>query len=740
MSFPEHAIVTIIDKGSATPIDFSHGTAIPIPLNTPLAIAEFGLAVEQGQIHNYATLTGAVGIQSQTQSFSGTPDKIVLQISRRNTTPASIPITIFETHQTLLGQGEEINMTFSFTDGGNEVPIPTGYHGYTLTVHRESVEPIPSLEPTIIGPIQFEGTSYITDEPSSSGQCDLTLCDLSLEVRAVQNTTSVTNNTVDQINSTTNQINSTLEDACDANIVSISSTDIVPNGYVITAPGHYCLAEHISYSNPTTPAITISSECVYLDLNGYTIDLTDTGFAGIAINGVANVQIKNGTIKNSSRPVPADAFPFVSLNPLVANPTSARGFGIALLAGSSNVIIEDIVTDRVFTGIGNVGIVRQVDINRCYMYNFGFEYGASGSLNFRGTGFTFANSVLGIESINIRNCVAEGLTGQHGIAFRNVTTGLISHCIIKVGYNVVPSPANVNDRTHGIRLNTCNGIDIKNCKTDGGRQGIVINSFCACIDCEVINYTAIGFQIGQNQSNSSLIRCLATTTNIITPATGNAEFGVGIYLIGAHHNLVEDCQSTGNRLGTIQAGLSLTFNTTPNFPSHNTIRNCSLWNNTNGLVVGTSVTGAQSTNNTVRDCNIWSNDTGILINGPSTSNSFSDNVINNNNNGIVVDSNATSNSFRNNVINHNNNTGILINLAATSNSFINNVINHNTVIGVNDANPLNANTYTHNQAFENGPSSGTVQTQQYTATVEYQWDINTFPAVNPSFANLWKSI
>ena len=693
MSFPEHALVTIIDKGSSTPIDFSHGTAITIPLATPLAIAEFGLAVEQGQIHNYATLTGTVGIQSQTQSFSGTPDKIILQISRRNTTPASIPITIFETHQTLLGQSEEINMGFSFTDGGNEVPIPTGYHSYTLTIHRESVEPIPFLEPRIIGPIQFEGTSYITDEPSSSGQCDLTLCDLSLEVRAVQNTTSVTNNTVNQINSTTNQINSILEDDCDANVVSISSGDIVPNGYVITAPGHYCLAEHISYSNATNPAITISSECVYLDLNGYTIDLADTGFAGIAVNGVANVQIKNGTIKNSSRPVPADAFPFVSLNPLIANPTSAQGFGIALLAGSSNVLIEDIVTDRVFTGIGNVGIVSQVDINRCYMYNFGFEYGASGSLNFRGTGFTFANSTAGIESINIENCVAEGLTGQHGIAYRNVKDGLISYTTTKLGFNVVPSPGSIFDRTFGIILNACVGIAIKNCKTYGGRQGIVITSFCACIDCEAMDYSAIGFQIGANNINSSLIRCFATTTAAVRPATGNNEFGVGLYLVGAHHNLVEDCQSTGNRLGSIAAGLSMNVSGGTINPSDNTILNCSLWNNTNGLVIGVPTSTGNITKNIIRNGNIWSNDTGILVS-----------------------------------------------LGSTGNSFIDNVINGNTIIGVNDANPLNANTYTHNQAFENGPSSGTVQTQQYTATVEYQWDINTFPAVNPSFANLWKSI
>ncbi len=73
--------------------------------------------------------------------------------------------------------------------------------------------------------------------------------------------------------------------SCDVNVVHISQADVGPSGYLITAPGVYCLIEDINWA-PTSsgdfglpaPAITIALPLgsnglpqgdVVLDLNGY---------------------------------------------------------------------------------------------------------------------------------------------------------------------------------------------------------------------------------------------------------------------------------------------------------------------------------------------------------------------------------------------------------------------------------------------------------------------------------------
>lgn len=163
-----HANVQTIDKGAATPIDFVREISTPISTNE-LPIAEFGLAVRLGTFNNFVTITGTVGIISG-PIFTPSFDTIVLRIYRRNTIPPSDLVKVFELHQGLLGAGKPTLTTFSFTDGGADGPVvPIGYHAYTLSVHRQQgivgdfIAPLDDPAPLIIGPIQFEGTSYTTN-------------------------------------------------------------------------------------------------------------------------------------------------------------------------------------------------------------------------------------------------------------------------------------------------------------------------------------------------------------------------------------------------------------------------------------------------------------------------------------------------------------------------------------------------------------------------------------------------
>ena len=169
---PGHAVAQVIDKGASTPADITSEVAIPVPSSGGgfIPIAEFGLAVELDPIvgiNNFVTLTGTVAVQSSLFATTTTTriSDIILQVTRRNTTPVSPTFLIFETRQSLLGAGEVVNIGFSFTDGGVDGSVPTGYHAYTLQIGRQDFVDLTEVltPPTVIGPIQFEGTSYTTN-------------------------------------------------------------------------------------------------------------------------------------------------------------------------------------------------------------------------------------------------------------------------------------------------------------------------------------------------------------------------------------------------------------------------------------------------------------------------------------------------------------------------------------------------------------------------------------------------
>lgn len=91
--------------------------------------------------------------------------------------------------------------------------------------------------------------------------------------------------------------------------IPITAADIGTNGYVITAPGNYKLAENVLAWTPTAAgvaAITIAADGVNLDLNHRTIAqanaTTQQKNPAIHIKDASNIKIHDGTLKNLSGP------------------------------------------------------------------------------------------------------------------------------------------------------------------------------------------------------------------------------------------------------------------------------------------------------------------------------------------------------------------------------------------------------------------------------------------------------
>lgn len=73
-------------------------------------------------------------------------------------------------------------------------------------------------------------------------------------------------------------------------------TKIISLPYTISAPGFYYLRSNLTY-NGDTPAITINTNGVTLDLMGFRLNGKGTN-TGIYMSGRKNVEIRNGTLQN----------------------------------------------------------------------------------------------------------------------------------------------------------------------------------------------------------------------------------------------------------------------------------------------------------------------------------------------------------------------------------------------------------------------------------------------------------
>ena len=76
-------------------------------------------------------------------------------------------------------------------------------------------------------------------------------------------------------------------------------TKITSVPYTISTPGFYYFNRNLNYGGSGGTAITISADDVTLDLMGFSLTNSATGFShGILMDGRTNVEIRNGTVRD----------------------------------------------------------------------------------------------------------------------------------------------------------------------------------------------------------------------------------------------------------------------------------------------------------------------------------------------------------------------------------------------------------------------------------------------------------
>lgn len=141
---------------------------------------------------------------------------------------------------------------------------------------------------------------------------------------------------------------------------SESGTPITRVPFTITSPGRYCLSKHIKTTMVTGKAITIESDNVVLDMNGFTLEgVLDENTEAIGIYALHrnNLTIKNGSISGFNTAIFLDAessdLPIIPCDNNIIEQIRAVGnlnYGIRT-AGDGNIVRNNVIQEFSHTGI-----------------------------------------------------------------------------------------------------------------------------------------------------------------------------------------------------------------------------------------------------------------------------------------------------------------------------------------------------------------------------------------------------
>ncbi len=273
---------------------------------------------------------------------------------------------------------------------------------------------------------------------------------------------------------------------CSLNFKKIAQSDIPK---VINEPGHYCLQDNVT--NATT-AITISSDDVFLDLQGYSIDSQGVGANGISIGAVDSVVITNGIVESSTGAgIISTGAKNVVFNEVLSRNNGDEGFRLA--TGNSCMKFVDCTASNNTVGfasvIGNSNITYLRSI-ACTNTTDGFLLaGGSQTLD---TCMSYGNTSNGfhflLDGFTLKNSRAYG-NGTDGISLENASNGSIEHSTsegnIGNGINGLGSTSSVSIFQNVITNNTGVGIILRTPATDPVPTGTTTN--CQVIENKVVN-------------------------------------------------------------------------------------------------------------------------------------------------------------------------------------------------------------------------------------------------------------
>ncbi|MCL4361526.1 right-handed parallel beta-helix repeat-containing protein [Candidatus Dependentiae bacterium] len=185
--------------------------------------------------------------------------------------------------------------------------------------------------------------------------------------------------------------------------------------YTITSPGLYCLADPVT--NPSaSPAITISSDNVTLDLNGNVINMQGSSGSGVSIGAVTNITVKNGNIVNST------------------------GNGISA-TGSSQLFIDQVKTSTLANGI-NLSNVTNSIVNELIAKN----------CTISGITATNNSNTITLKNSSINNCVSgiqlaavTNFSVENNVITNNTSNGIVVNqsTLGKITNNLISNYSNI---------------------------------------------------------------------------------------------------------------------------------------------------------------------------------------------------------------------------------------------------------------------------------------------------------
>lgn len=226
------------------------------------------------------------------------------------------------------------------------------------------------------------------------------------------------------------------------------------NLHRITRPGSYYLTGNISPTASGQSAISIETNDVTIDLNGFTIDGSAAGAASgfVFTNSFRNLVVRNGAIANFS--------------------------GYAFIGNvSSSAFIDLAILDN-----GSGGLELGVDADDCIARNVRVRAG-SGEFGI----------LLGDNSL-VEDCVVRG--SSVGIA---VTSGIVSRCTVDsaVGMGISLGGGSVIDcRVNGVldtssfdsaAISVGGRGKVERCVASGSAVGVFVGGAVSIVDCEFLH-------------------------------------------------------------------------------------------------------------------------------------------------------------------------------------------------------------------------------------------------------------
>jgi hypothetical protein len=395
------------------------------------------------------------------------------------------------------------------------------------------------------------------------------------------NSTTTTILNLGTVNSTVDLIAATLKCSV-GTLITQANIGAGAVGYTISAPGTYILCGDLVGFLTNQTVITIASNNVILDLNGFNIN----GVLGpvptaISVKNFSDIEIKNGTISD---------FDIIDIN----------------IIDCTNVLVQDIAItgDSTDSTKINVNQCSDITIYNCSIQSGGgqcvsvtnastnvvvdncegvsddafpaiFESNGTGSITYKNstasafdTGATTGFSSTGDTDVAITGCVTSGLqTGYNvtgAIRFTIADSTALNVVAGGLGGFFVTGPAAANGTisnssaqaasTPGFTINTVNNVTLENCTTTNTAGGFVLSTINNLIvdSCQANLSTAQGF-LCTNLNQTEFINCAVNSSSQLAYSfVGGAKLTLegciannpsvgGITLSGTTDAVLHDC-------------------------------------------------------------------------------------------------------------------------------------------------------------------------------------------------------